>query len=149
MLSAFDGDQIKDGSVLRYGNVRINSIGHIVPDIFLGSTMAESLLPVGLNLTKRFWSTEDVKRRVDYSISISASEGQISYKIKVTKIERQRFYQFQVNGVNYRWCQTLHDELAKLFATINETRAEKNLFEISTRPTGLVSINILQVELVL
>ena len=83
MLSAFDGNEIKDGSVLRYGNVRINSIGHIIPDIFLGSTMAESLLPVGLNFTKRFWSTEDVKRRVDYSISLSASQGQISYKIKV------------------------------------------------------------------
>ena len=83
MLSAFDGNEIRDGSVLRYGNVRINSVGQIIPDIYLASPMGESILPVGLNFTKRFWSTEDVKRRVDYSISISASEGQISYKIKV------------------------------------------------------------------
>lgn len=50
-----------------------------------------------------------------------------------------------MNGVNYQWCQALHDELAKLFSTVNKTRAVKNLFDISTRPTGLVSINILQV----
>ena len=46
--------------------------------------MAESLLPVGMKFTKRFWSTEDIKRRVDYTICVNVSEGNLQYQIKVS-----------------------------------------------------------------
>ena len=110
--------------------------------------MAESLLPVGMKFTKRFWSTEDIKRRVDYTICVNVSEGNLQYQIKVSFLLEiiSKLIFSKVNASNYDWCQNLHDELGKLFTSVNKTRADKNLHTISHRPNGLVSINVIQVK---
>ena len=59
----------------------VNSIGTIVPELALSKE--PPLLPVGVNFTRRFWATDDIKRRLDYHVTVTVSGKETKVKIEV------------------------------------------------------------------
>ena len=81
LTSAFDLGYLGEKLCLRYGNISLASVGKIIPEIML--QIDQFRLPIGFKFTKRLWSHQDFKRRIDYSMQIEWSNKEYYYSVQV------------------------------------------------------------------